>query len=281
MRRLSVALLVAVGLPCLGAEALDMLRGVGPYDIASPPSLAPSWAHPLGTDALGRDHLSRVLHGGRVSIAVAFFGAVFALGLGTAFGVVAGFTGGAVEVVLMRLMETIMALPKLPLMLLLAATDLSARAGLRPGAVTEVLALVVLIGLFSWMDVARIARAATRSLRGRDFVLAAEGFGQPPHTVLRNHVLPHLAGPLGTAFALDLGENVLLESALSFLGLGISPPTPSWGTLLARGMDNLHHAPWLVIVPGVLTLSLVAATHMLAEDLRVRWDPSCARTERG
>lgn len=276
----AIVALLLIATPCFLAELFDVTRGVDPYTLAFEPALAPSLAHPLGTDALGRDNLSRLLHGGRVSLTVAFLGGVLALTIGGTLGLVAGYAGGALEVVLMRLTETAMALPKLPLMLVLVSVDVPSLLGLRPGAVTAIVALVLVIGLFSWMDVARLARAVTRQIRERDFVRAAEGLGLTELEVLRRHVVPHLVGPLGVAFALELGENILYESALSFLGLGVAPPTPSWGALLAQGFSRIHDAPLLVVVPGALTAVFVASVHAVAEEWRVRSDPSSARLER-
>jgi peptide/nickel transport system permease protein len=283
----SVVVLALVLTPCLLAEGVDLALGVDPETLGPTLRAPPSAAHPLGTDALGRDHLSRLLHGGRVSLAVATLGALLAFAVGAGLGLTAGWVGGRVEAALMRLTEATLAVPKLPLLLVLAGLDVPAAAGLRAGPASEILALGGLIGAFAWPDVARLTRAATRSLRHRDFVRAAEGLGLGPVTILRVHVLPHLAAPLGVAFALELGQNVLYESTLSFLGLGLSAPTPSWGRLLARAFARLSAEPWMAVVPGLLTLAVVASLHDLAERLRAAGDPgatpstSSARAVRG
>lgn len=269
--------LALVTIPCLGAGLVDLVLGIDPEALAAAPGLGPSWEHPLGTDDLGRDQFARLLHGGRVSLLVAALGALVAFILGAGVGLVAGWRGGATETVLMRATEAFMALPKLPLMLVLTGLDPARAVGLRPGPETEILTLVTIIGLFSWPDVARLVRAATRSLRTRAFVRAAEGLGLGPIEIARIHLLPHLAAPLGVALALDLGENLLYESALSFLGLGISPPTPSWGALLAQAFGRIADDPGMVVLPGLLTLVVVASAHAVAEDLRARSNPATAR----
>lgn len=266
----AAALLLLASGPALMADVADWARGTDPNALAAPALRGGSQAHPLGTDALGRDQLSRLFHAGRVSLTVALGGAVLAFLLGAAVGCTAGYAGGLWEQVLMRATETAMAVPKLPLMLLLSAAEVPTQLGFQPDPWMSVVALIVIIGTFSWMDVARLTRAATRELRARAFVQAAEGLGLSPLEVLRRHILPHLVPPLGVALALDIGENILYESSLSFLGLGVSAPTPSWGALLARGLSQLHENPLMVVLPGLFTLSAVVGLHLLAEEARLR-----------
>ncbi len=266
----AAVVLAAVAVPCLFAEAVDGLFGVDPYRLSDLAFARPSLGHPLGTDELGRDVLSRLAHGGRVTLLVAWFGAVGSVAIGAAVGVLAGWSGGVTERALMRGTEAVMALPKLPLLLLLAAANPGAALGFRPGPVRDGAGLVVLVALLSWPDVARLTRAAVLGLKERGFVQAALGLGLGPVTVLRLHVLPHLAGPLGVAFALEFGGAVLYESALSFLGLGIGAPTPSWGALLARGPALVRDAPLAVVVPGLATVLTVATLHRLGSHPTLR-----------
>lgn len=274
---LPAAVLVVVAAPCLGAELVDLALGVDPWGLDHPPRLSPSWAHPLGTDGLGRDQLSRLLHGGRVSLTVAALGTLGALVIGTSLGVSAGWRGGRWEAGAMRLTESVAALPKLPLMLVLVGLDIPRALDIRPSPGGQVLFLGIIIAALSWPEIARLTRAATRTVRDEDFVRAAEGLGMSPFSVLGRHVLPHIAPPLSIAAALDLATNVFYESMLSFVGLGLSPPTPSWGRLLARATAHLSEQPWMAVVPGLLTALVVASLHGWAEELRAARSPASAR----
>lgn len=263
-------LLGGIGLACLAAGVVDGFLGVDPLHLGEP-GLGPSLAHPLGTDELGRDLLSRLLHGGRMSLGIAAVAAALSVGIGGGVGLLAGFSGGVSEQVLMRTTEVLMALPKLPVLLLLASLGgLTEAAGLPRGPVGDGLAVAVMIGALSWMDVARLVRAAARQLRDEPFVIAARALGLGRWAVIRRHLLPHLAGPLGVSLALELSQAVLFESSLSFLGLGLQPPTPSWGRLLAESFNRIHDAPVAVVAPGLLTLGVVAASQRLAEAHRAR-----------
>ena len=230
----------------------------------------PSVRHWLGTDALGRDVLARLLLGGRVSLLVAFAATFASVGFGALVGLTAGFVGGWPDVVLMRCTEAAIALPKLPVMMVVAAVD---PAGWLPGVdptVVGVGELIVIISVFGWMGAARVARASAARVRNRDFVRAAEGFGAGRLRIVRDHVWPHVAGPLAVVATLELGEFVVYESVLSFLGLGVVPPTPSWGAMLSGAFTVLSRAPLLVIAPGVITFVTVAAFNRLGDALSDR-----------
>lgn len=219
---------------------------------------APSWSHPLGTDALGRDLLARLLVGGRVSLAVAAAAALVSVLVGGLLGAWAGYLGGAADAALLRTTELLLALPKLPLLVLLTAVELPVSAFVK---------LVGLISAFGWMGAARLSRAAVLPLRSADFVRAARGFGASAPQIVRMHLLRHAAGPLLVAASLELGEFIVYESVLSFLGLGIPPPHPSWGTLLAEAFVHLDRAPMLVLAPGLLTFVTIAAFNRLGDEL--------------
>lgn len=243
-----------------------------PFDpMAIDPSaiyLSPSLAHPLGTDDLGRDILARVLYGGRTSLAVAVFSTIACVILGGAIGLTAGFFGGAVDAVLTRFTDAIIAVPKLPLMMLIAAIPLP---GLGPfGQAMKLVGIIVLIG---WTATARIARATALALRETDYVNASRALGASRFYILRRHILPGALPNLLIIAAVEVGELVVYESALSFLGLGIQPPAPSWGAMLANGLTHIYRAPLLVIVPGLLTFLTVAAANRLADALRDVLDP--------
>ncbi len=269
MTKPAVIFLVVVAVLCFGAP----LAGLDAYHL-DPNALyaPPSTAHWLGTDADGRDFLARLLYGGRVSLLVAVITAAAAVSLGASVGLVAGYFGGAVDAVIMRVIEANLSIPKLPLMLLIAALDL--RRFFPPKSELGSIATVaIVVALFGWTTAARLARAATRSLRQQDFVVAARALGFSTLRILRHHVLPSAAAPLIVATTLSLGEIVLYESVLSFLGLGVQPPVPSWGAMLARGLVDLSRAPRLIVLPGLLTFAVVVAFQLAGDGLRDALDP--------
>jgi len=229
---------------------------------------APSALHPFGTDMLGRDVLSRILHGGRVSLVMATVATLVAVAIGTLLGSLAGYFGGRVDTAISALVDTALSLPLFFLVLLL---------GQRWGA--SVGSLCVVVGLASWMPVARLVRQTTSSLRQRAFVDAARGLGFGTARVLARHVLPSTAAPILVASALGAAQAVLMESALGFLGFGLQPPIPSWGGMLREAQSHLHDAPWLAIFPGSCIFLLVLALHALADAGQGAFDPR-ARGER-
>jgi len=235
-------------------------------------SQPPSPAHPFGTDALGRDYFVRVLEGGRVSLVVGLGGAVATGLLGTLVGLVAGYAGGRTDALLMRLTDVVIALPILPLLLIVAAIDLSKLGLAGGGGDGGVLRLVVIVALFGWPSIARVARAQTLSVRRRTYVLAAEALGAGAGRVVRRHILPNVAGPVLVAATLNIGNVVLAESVLSFLGLGIQPPTPSWGNLLSDAQTTLARAPHLAVIPGLAIFLTVIAFNVLGDGLQALLD---------
>jgi peptide/nickel transport system permease protein len=258
--------------------ALALAVALGPLALPDPASidllarlLPPSWGHLLGTDELGRDVLARVLAGGRVSLSVAAATALLAAALGTAIGLVAGYFGGALDAALMRLTDGVMALPLLPLLIVLAAVD-PAKLGLSEAATGgEVFAIgriVVIIAVVGWTTVARLVRASTLSVRTRDYVRAAVAVGAGPGRIMLRHVLPNVASPLVVATTLSVGNIILVESALSFLGLGVQPPLASWGNMLTGAMDAAAGAPLLALWPGLAIFLTVLAFNLLGDALQ-------------
>lgn len=222
----------------------------------------PSAAHPFGTDALGRDVLSRLLHGGRVSLAVAVLSTLLAAAIGTALGLYAGYRGGRADAWISHAVDAALAVP-IFFVLLVLGSWWGARLG----------TLCLVIGLASWMPVARLVRGTVLTLRERPYVEAARslGFGTPRILVL--HVLPNALAPIGVAAALAAAQAILVESALGFLGFGLQPPTPSWGNMLQEAQAHFHTAPWLAMFPGAAIFVTVLCLHALADATRDALDP--------
>jgi len=228
--------------------------------------LTPSLAHPLGTDALGRDVFSRILFGGRVSLWVGFVAVGISTGIGLALGLIAGYFGGLIDEIIMRLVDVMLCFPSFFLILAVIAF-------LEP-SLTNIMAV---IGLTSWMGVARLVRAETLSLRGRDFVLAAKVAGAGPVRIIVRHILPNALAPVLVSATLGVAGAILVESSLSFLGLGVQPPDASWGNMLMDGKEVLEIASWLSVYPGLAILLTVLGYNLLGESLRDILDPRLRR----
>jgi peptide/nickel transport system permease protein len=265
----SFAAPLVVALLGTDAQAVDLFDRVA----------GPSAAHPLGTDELGRDVLLRLLDGGRVSLAIGTAAALAAAALGTSIGLAAGYLGGWVDRVLMRMTDGVIALPLLPLLIVLAALDL-AKLGLpRDWVQSEeisLLRIIVLVTLVGWTTAARLVRSATLVVRTQDFVRAARALGAAVPHILVQHILPNAMGPLIVATALSVGDIILLESVLSFLGLGIQPPMASWGSMLTNAQELIATAPLLAIYPGAMIFLTVMSCNLLGDALHQRLDPKLA-----
>jgi peptide/nickel transport system permease protein len=222
----------------------------------------PSATHLLGTDELGRDTLIRLVFGARITLTVAFLTAAFALGLGVTAGLIAGYFGGLIDEVLMRLVDGVLALPAIFLFMLMAII-------FRP----EPLTLSLIIASVSWGSTARLVRAETLALRSQQHVLAARSIGATNVRIIVYHILPHTLPTVIVAGSLSVGYVILMEAALDFLGLGIQPPTPSWGNMLTNAQAYLFQSPWLVILPGAVILITVASLNIVGNALRDALDP--------
>jgi peptide/nickel transport system permease protein len=233
----------------------------------------PSRAHPLGTDDLGQDLLARMLYGGRISLAVGVVAMLIAISIGTAVGAVAGQLGGATDHVLMRVTDLFLALPQLPLLLLVVYLfrDLLNRT-LGPEAGVFVL-IVVVIGALRWMPVARLVRAQFLSLREKEFVEAARSLGVAPLRQVVRHILPNALGPVIVAGTIDVAAAIIAESSLSFLGLGFPPDIPTWGRILFDAKDNLDFAPHWALFPGIAIFLTVLSINYIGDGLRDALDP--------
>jgi peptide/nickel transport system permease protein len=279
----SLAALLLLGLSALAAPLVEAALGLDATAVdlfmrAQPPSPE----HPLGTDELGRDLLLRLLYGGRVSLAVGLMAALCAALIGTVLGLLAGYYGGMLDSAVMRLADTVIALPLLPLLIVLAAIDLQ-KLGI-PAEVAQsedasLYRIVALIALVGWTVTARLVRGAVLSLKRREYVIAAEALGARPARVMWVHLLPNAVSPIVVAATLSVGNVILLESVLSFLGLGIQPPVPSWGNMLTGAQETIWSAPWLAIWPGLLIFVTVIAFNFLGDGLQDALDPK-AEAER-
>lgn len=239
---------------------------IAPYDPAQihvdRVLVPPCKEHPLGTDQLGRDVLSRIIWGGRISLLVGFVAVGIATAIGVILGAVAGYYGGWVDGLIMRLVDVMLCFPAFFLILAVVAL-------LEP----SIWNIMVVIGLTSWMGVARLVRAEFLSLKEREFVLAARSLGASPARIIFVHILPNAMGPVFVSAILGIGSAILTESALSFLGIGVQPPTPSWGNMLTAGKDHLEIAYWLSLFPGLAILLTVLGYNLLGEGIRDALDP--------
>jgi peptide/nickel transport system permease protein len=233
----------------------------------------PSWAHPMGTDDLGQDLLARMLYGGRISLAVGVAAMLIAITVGTTVGAVSGQAGGAVDNALMRVTDLFLALPQLPLLLLIVYLFRNAMAKALGPEAGLFLMIVAVIGGQRWMQVARLVRAQFLSLREKEFVEAARGLGARPLRQVVRHILPNALGPVIVAGSLDVAAAILAESTLSFLGLGFPPDIPTWGRILFDAKDNLDFAPHWAMFPGTAIFLTVLSINYLGDGLRDALDP--------
>jgi len=269
--------LIVLAVLALGAPVAEAILGIAADDVDLLGRLSePSSAHPLGTDELGRDFLIRLLYGGQVSLMVGMTAALAAAGFGTAIGLYAGYHGGKADAFLMRFTDGIISLPLLPLLIVLAALDLE-KVGI-PDAIANsenvsLYRIILIVALVGWTTVARLVRGAALSLRERDFVLAARSHGASDLRIMGVHILPNLVSPIVVATTLSVGNVILLESVLSFLGLGIQPPIPSWGNLLTNAQELIWTAPALAVYPGTMIFITVIAFNFLGDGLQDALDP--------
>jgi len=255
------------GLLVLGVFVVAILAPwLSPYD----PSkidirhilVGPSLEHPFGTDDLGRDVLSRMIHGTRVSLEVGFVAIGIATIIGIIIGAIAGYYGGLVDAAFMRFVDIMLSIPTIFLVLAVIAI-------LEPSIIN----IMIVIGLTSWMEPARLVRAEFISIKEREFVTAARALGASDGRIIFRHVLPNGLSPILVSATMGIGGAILVESALSFLGLGVQPPTPSWGSLLSSGKDNIEIAWWLSAFPGLAILVTVLGYNLLGEGIRDALDP--------
>lgn len=236
------------------------------YTGAQPPSIH----HLLGTDELGRDELTRIMYGGRVSLMVGVVVAVLSAGIGTLVGMIAGFYGGRTDNVLMRFTDMVMALPLLPLLMVagLVFSDLGW---------DSLWVIPLILGVLEWMIVARLVRGSFLALREKEFVEAARAMGASDWRIITQHLLPNSIAPIVVSSTLVVGSAIIVESVLSFLGFGIQPPTPSWGNMLSDARSTMVLYPWLMWAPGVAIVLTVLSVNFLGDGLRDALDPTQVR----
>jgi len=270
--------LAILGLLCASALLAPVISPADPSfqgDVLVTRFLSPFRAGPdgvmhwLGTDALGRDVLSRLVFGARVSLAVGFLSVSVSVVLGAAVGMVSALAGGIVERALMAITDAALAMPRLVLLLALVALW-------EPSFVLVILVL----GLTGWMSIARLARAEVKGLMHRPFADAARATGASRARLVAHHLLPNALTPLIVAAALGVGNAIMLEAGLSFLGLGVPAPAPSWGSMIANGRDALVNAPWIATIPGFAVAITVVACNLLGDGLRDALDPVTRRAGR-
>jgi peptide/nickel transport system permease protein len=227
---------------------------------------APSAKHLMGTDDLGRDLLTRILYGGRISILIGVFSALIGASLGSLVGALAGFYGGSLDNALMRFTDIAYSIPTLPLLIVLSSF-----------ASAAVPTIVLIIGFLSWMATARVVRGSVLSAKEKEYVEAARMIGASDGVIIWKHILPNIAGPIIVGATLGVGNAIIVESSLSFLGLGVQPPTPTWGNMLMDSQSTMASKPWLTIFPGMAILFIVLAVNFIGDGLHDALDPTLRR----
>jgi peptide/nickel transport system permease protein len=217
----------------------------------------------LGTDALGRDLLTRLLFGGRISITIGLTAALLGSFVGTVIGSSAGYFGGRIDNLLMRFTDLAYSIPTLPLIIVISSYSN-----------TQAFGIVVIIGLFSWMQTARVVRGAILSVKENEYVTAARALGAKDRLIILRHVLPNISNSIIVGATLGVGNAIITESSLSFLGLGVSPPTPTWGNMLMDSQATMASQPWLTVFPGMAILLTVLCVNFIGDGLQDALDPT-------
>lgn len=251
-----VCFVVPVFVPEIAANILDFEGMFAP----------PSWEHPFGMDAVGRDVLMRCIYGGRISLRIGILAAMIAVSIGVTVGAICGYNVGLIDNILMRFTEALMSIPTLFILIVLGRV-------LGP----SIAIITVILGGLAWMGTARIIRAEILSLKEQDFVLAARATGVPSGRILVRHLIPNVIAPIVVSATLGVGQAIIMEASLSFLGLGVQPPTATWGSMLTRAQGHLRNAPWIAVFPGLLILITVLCINFIGDGLRDAMDPHALR----
>ena len=263
--RIAIAgLLILIGLyiVALLAPLLAPYDPIAQTDVLRTSYLPPSSEHWLGTDRFGRDVLSRILYGARISLAIGFVATAISVTVGTLLGAIAGYFGGKVDSAIMRFTDMVLAFPRLVLLIMIVA--------LFSPSITV---MIVVLGLTQWPNTTRIVRGDVLSLREREFIQAARALGMRGGRIIMRHLIPNVLAPVIVTATLGIGNTIVLEAGLSFLGLGVQPPTPSWGSMVSDGRDNLLGAWWVATFPGLTIVTTVLAFNLVGDGLRDALDP--------
>jgi peptide/nickel transport system permease protein len=263
---LTIIILAVMFLPMFYHGSIDKVD----FALSSAP---PSWQHPFGTNDLGQDQLARMLRGGRISLAVGIFAMSIAIVLGILIGAIAGFYGGTIDLILMRLTDLFLALPQLPLLLLIIYLFRDSMRKIAGAELGIFILIVLLIGSLNWMSVARLVRADFLKLRELEFVSAATALGAKPSRLIWVHLLPNVLSIVIVSATLAVGNAIITESTLSFLGLGFPPDVPTWGRMLFDAKDYLTSAPHMALFPGLIIFLTVLSINYIGDGLRDALDP--------
>lgn len=246
--------------------AASLMAPLSPYDPDAMNLMAKykdaSREHWLGTDNFGRDYFTRILYGGRVSLAVGFFSMLIATVIGTVYGTISGYLGGKTDALMMRIVDILLSIPSFLIIVMMNAV-----------LTTDVPTLILIIGIFSWMSVARVVRTEAMTLKSRDFVLASRGLGASNSWIAMKHIIRNASSQIIVSASLSIGKAILLESVLSFLGFGVAPPTSTWGSMLQTAQKAILYRPQMAIYPGVMILLVVLSFNIIADVLRTALEP--------
>ena len=266
-----IALAAIVG-PAIIYHATGFTYDYIPPDSNLVKSFPPSWTHPMGTDNEGRDMLARVLLGGRISLMVGIISTIVSLVIGIAYGATAGYAGGKIDEVMMRIVDILFAIPFMMMVIVLLALFGS------HNALGQLFLLFAALGAVSWLTMARIVRGQVISLKNQDFVMAARATGVRQWKIILRHLVPNTLGPVIVYATLEVPAVMLLESFLSFLGLGVQAPLASWGSLASEGIQNIAVFPWQLVFPGVTMALTLFSLNFVGDGLRDALDPQTRRT---
>jgi len=249
---------VVLGVLIVSAVGAPWLAPYNPFvqpDIVALKSLPPSWAHPFGTDTYSRDVLSRVMYGARVSLSIATVATIVSMVFGTAYGAIAGYAGGWIDTAMMRIVDVLLAIPRVLVLIAIAAL----------WQTLPLSVLTLIIGVTGWLGVSRLVRGQVRSLSSREFIVAARALGANHQRVIIRHVLPNVLHTVVVAATLGIGQVIVLEAGLSYLGLGVQPPGASWGNIIQDGADQMNTLWWISVFPGLMIVITVIACNALGE----------------
>lgn len=265
----ALALLIVIAVPCLLASITSPYDPFAQPDIVKLQNVGPSLAHPMGTDQYSRDVLSRLLYGGRLSLTVALLATIVSMTVGTAYGALAGYAGGIAGPILARILDALLAIPRLLLLIaIFAAWRDMPLAG-----------FILILGITGWYGTARLVRGQVLAFKTRDFVAAAHALGATRSRILMRHILPNVMTQVIVAATLGLGHVIVLEAGLSWLGIGVRPPTASWGNMIQDGSDQIANHWWISLFPGLAIVLTVMAFNVLGEALLRAMSPRQARAE--